>query len=323
MKILLLELSGSDSVSRSPSKYGGAGITLRRLAENIDDCYLAAEASCFEGDISEKCIPINKQIIEYIRNQESKSLTYYEMGKFDAYVYCNPSITLQTGKLQICWAVGANESINPEIKYLLLHNAKWQQPIIKNFNTKIHEFVLGIDIPPFEIRNKQDIIFECSNHYPEINSHILANWCRNNKITVLLAGPISKNYEQQFLHEIDYQYTFYLGQIKEEEKIKILKIAKGYAGLWSHAINGPTLGVKQALAYQCFIISTPMGIMSEIIQNEINGFLIKNEQDFMNAWNNRNKPDQLECWNTAQKWSLTKMVDSFKNVIYKIMNENL
>lgn len=318
MKILLLELSCADSTSRSPSKYGGAGITMRRIAENIDNCYIAAEESTFEGDITNKCIPVSKQIIEYIRGSHEYSFTYHNLNKFDIYVYCNPSIILQIDKPQICWALGQNEKINLKIENLLLHNSRWQQPIIQNLCTKIYEFTLGIDIPEFKQYEKEDFGFQCSNHYYQINSAIIANWCRKHGIKWLFAGPISQDYKKVFLNEIDYKNTFYLGQIDESEKIKLLKRARCYSNCVGIHQNGPQLGVKQAWSYCCPIVSTNMGIMTEVIQNGQNGFLISNEEEFILAWQQSQKIDQKTCWNTAQNWSMDKMVESFKNVINEV-----
>lgn len=318
MKILLLELSGSDSCSRKPNRYAGAGPSLRRLAENIDDCYLAAEKSCFEEDINEKCISLSREDITNIRNFKPLNLYLFGSG-YDVLVYSDHNIVLNTEKPQICWAVGANEKINPEIKHLLLHNAKWQQPIIQNSETKIYEFVLGIDTLAFEERNKRDIVFQCSNHYYQIGSDVLAYWCRHNKITAMFAGPISKDFEKDFLKQIDYEYTFYLSQISEGEKIKLLNEAKVYAGLWTHQINGPTLGVKQALSYGCSIITTSAGIMPEVIENGVNGFIIQNEEEFVNAWKNRDIISQKKCWNKSNDWSTEKMVNSFKLVVEEVI----
>lgn len=317
MKILLLELSCSDSVSKNPSRYGGAGITFRRLAENIDNCYFAAERFCFENDLNDKCIPLATEQINWIRYGQNLN-DYPQLRGFDLYVYCNPSIVLNTEKPQACWGVGQSENIHPEIKHLLLHDPKCQSPILGCQNTKIHEFVLGIDIPPFQYYNKSDCIVQISNHYPQINSIILAQWALKHKIKTIFAGPISDQYP--LLDYIDYNTTFYLGQIKQEEKIKLLKMAKCAAALYSFPINGPPLFCKEALSYGCWFLSSPIPSMAKTIRKGVNGFLIRNEQEFLDAWNNRDNPDQLECWNTARQWSVDNMINSFIIVTDKIIN---
>ena len=315
MKILLLELSGSDSCSRKPNRYAGAGPSLRRVAENLDNCWLAAEESCFENDISDKCIRLTKESVKNLKSGSKDSLL---LDDYDVLVYSDHNIVLNTEKPQICWAVGANEKINPEIKHLLLHNAKWQQPIIQNSETKIYEFVLGIDIPEFEKYDKENYVFQCSNHYYQINSDVVANFCKKNGITALFAGPISEDYRKAFLQQIDNKYTFYLGEIKESEKIKLLQKARCYTNLVGHNINGPQLGVKQAWAYGSPVIATNMGIMPEIIKQN-NGFIIKDEHGFVEAFNAAQFIDQKECWNTANNWSTEKMVNSFKLVVEEVI----
>lgn len=301
-----------------PSKYSGAGPTFRRLAENIPNIYLAAEESCFNGDINDKCISLSRGDIEGIRNNQP--LNPYLLGdNFDIVVYASPSITLSTNKPQLCWAVGQSEEIHPEIKNLLLHNPKWQQPVIQNKETKIYEFVLGINIPEFEDRKREDFVFQCSNNYPQINSHVVAAWCRKNKIKALFAGPAHGEYRKAFLNEIDYKYTFYLGEISEEEKIKILKQARCYTNLVSHPINGPQLGVKQAWSHGIPVISTNMGIMPEVINNGKNGFIISNEKEFLDAYDRSEYVSSKDCYSTAQNWNIDKMVSSFNSVVSEIL----
>ena len=319
MKILFLSLN-SDPVSRLPSRYGGAGISFRRLVENLDNCYIAAETSCFEGDINNKTLCLTKEDIVNIKHGAFLDTGYHFPQQVDLFVYADPSITLNTNKPQLCWAVGAYEKIEANIGNLLVHNLKWQQPIIQNKETKIHEFVLGIDIPEFQVYNKLPFIFQCTNHYPQINSILLAQWCLKNKIRCIFAGPIGGDY--RLLDYIDYNYVFYLGQIKEEEKIKLMKSATLHASLYSHNINGPNLSTKTALSYGAPILTTNFGIMPEVIKNEENGFIISNETEFLNAWDKSIFIDQKKCWETAQKWSLDKMVSSFKSVVDNILDNN-
>ena len=321
MKILLLELSTSDSCARLPSRYSGAGPTMRRLVENIDNCYIAAEKSCFENDANDKCILLHKEDIENIRNNQP--LNPYLFGNdYDIVVYADPILVLNTQKPQICWAPGAYEKVHPEIKHLLVHNLKWQKPIVQNQNTKIHEFVLGIDIPKiFQEYQKSNYIFHCGNHYELVHSDMAANWCRNNKIKCLFAGPIDDSFRDKFLNEIDYEYTFYLNQITEEEKIKILKKARCCIDLVTHEINGPRLSCKQSWAYNTPVISTNFGIMPEVINRGKDGFIITNEKEFLEAYHQSQYINQKVCWDTSQAWSLDKMVDSFCKVINEVLNQ--
>ena len=320
MKILLLELNSSETCARKPSRYGGSGRTLRCLAENIDNCYLAAEESCFEGDINEKCICLKRNDIESIKNGTN---LYYLLGNCDLFVYANPLLVLNTEKPQLCWSVGANENINPNIKNLLLHNPKWQSPRIQSPNTKVHEFVLGIDIPPFEEYKKSIDVFQCSNHYSAINSHWVANWCVKHKIKGVFAGPIDINYKQTFLNEIDYNYATYIGQIDEDEKIRLMKMARCYTSIIAYPINGPQLSIKQAWSYNCIIVSTEMGIMPEVVKHGENGFIIHSEDEFVDAVKAHSwEINQKDCWGASLRWSAPRMVESFKKVVEGVVKEN-
>ena len=320
-KILLLELSATDSCARSPSRYSGCGPTLRRLAENIPNVYLAAETSCFEGDTTEKCIAFDKIILEGIRKGYplNYSYNYNGVSDFDVYIYSDPSFSLNTLKPQICWALGHQERVCPTIKNLLLHNAKWQKPEITNPNTKVFEFVLGINIPVFQENLKREFCFQCSNHYSQIQSARVAEICNRNNIPLILAGPSSGEYRKLLLKHIDYKNTFYLGEIDEEEKIKLMKEARCYTNLVTHHINGPQLSVKMAWSYGTPVIATPLGIMPEVIQEGVNGFLVKNEQEFVTAYYKSFNINQKDCFDTSTNWSIDKMVKSFNDVLGVIL----
>jgi|SRR3990167_4490689 len=320
-KILLLELSGSDSCARQPSRYSGCGPTFRRLVENLENCYLAAEESCFEGDVNEKCVSLTREDINSIKNG-SKLFNFKNdiFGQFDVVVYSNPSLVLNTSKPQICWAVGQNEKVYKKVKYLLLHDKSGQNPIIENHKTKIFEFVLGISVPMFEVYQKQDFILQVTNHYPQINSNVLARWALKYKIKTIFAGPISEKY--QLLDYIDYESTFYLGEIKQEEKIKLLKKAKLISSVYSFPINGPPLFCKEGLGFGCGLLSARIPSIEKILKEGHNGFFVLDEASFVDAWNHRHYIDQKDCWNTANKWNLNKMVFSFQKVIDSVLNEN-
>lgn len=323
MKILFLELSGSESCARSPSKYSGAGPTMRRLVEKIPNAYLAAETSCFESDATSKCISLNKEVIQDLRSNYSvEGIISVFLGKnfdWDLIVYSNPTINLNTEICQLNWALGHNETVHSNVKNLLVHNLKWQKPVIQNPNTKVHEFILGIDIPPFQEYRKRDFCFQCSNHYPAIQSISVANICRRNRIPCILAGPSSGEYRKLLLAEVDYKFVYYLGEIDEEEKIKLMKEARCYTNLVSHHINGPQLSLKTAWSYGTPVIATPMGIMPEVIQEGVNGFLIKNEQEFLLAYEKSQYINQKSCWETSTNWSIGNMVDSFLSVADSVM----
>ena len=320
MNILLLSLNG-DPLSKSPRTYGGAGRTLKLLAENLDNTYLAGEEKCFEGDLNEKTLPLSPRLISQIRDGLSVDGVLRDRHgfEFDLVVYADSGITLCTEKPQLCWSVGAEEKINPYIKHLLTHNLKWQKPVIQNPETKIHEFVLGIDIPAFEEYEKEDFLFNCGNQYHLANSGALANLAVKNKIKVIFAGPIDPNHRSIFLNEIDYKWATYIGQIDEAEKIKLMKKARYYIDLPGHHLNGPRLSTKMAWSYNCVVISTPMGIMPEVIVEGKNGYIIKNEDDLVSAVSKLPLFNQLDCFNTATQWSLDKMCKSFLGVVNEVI----
>lgn len=317
MHVLLLELSGTDSVSRMPKRYGGVGRTLRLLAENLDQCCLLAEESCFEDDLSGKCFPCSKGEIYNIKN--GVPIESIVKNNFDIIIHAHPNLYLNTEKKQIVWAPGFNETIHQNHKHLLLHNVKGQCPKILNSKTTVHPFVLGIDIPEYKEYKKEDFIFQCSNHYQQINTHLVINFCNNYQIKGYFAGPISEDYKIKPL--FDNKNTFYLGVISEEEKIEYLKKAKLVSALYAHAINECPLAIKQALSYNCGIITTPAGDMVNIISEGLNGFVIQYYDHLPYVWTHKDKIKQENCYSSVLKYSTSNMVSSIKDVLEKIVKD--
>ena len=173
-------------------------------------------------------------------------------------------------------------------------------------------------MPEFQKRIKQDFIFQCSNHYPQIQSAILANLCRKYKVSGIFAGPIAENYRKEFFNSIDNIHTFYLGVISEQEKIKYLSNACMFGAIYDFFINETPLALKQALSYNCSILTTGAGHLKETIKNGYNGFYIHDEKDFPSIWDDRNKIEQINCYNSIQGYNVHNMIKSFKEVIEKI-----
>ncbi len=303
MKTLFLDLSLSEDFSGN--KYGGISKTFATLQRHLPNSYLGGAAHSFENyNIDNKIIINNKEEIPY--------------GDFDLILHAQTNTHLKTNKPVLVWAPGQNETIHPENTNLLLHNKNTQNPLISNPETKIHEFVLGIEIPEFQEYKKEDLIVQISNHYPQIGSHILAGLCDKYKINCVFAGPVAGDYREQFFQSVDTnQYTYYIGEISESEKISWLKRAKYYGNLLLHHINEPQLGVKQALSFGCGIIATSVPAMTGLIRNGYNGFLISTEMDFVRMFGDIK---QKNCWDSVQKYSIANMTESFKIAAEEVIN---
>ncbi len=201
---------------------------------------------------------------------------------------------------------------------ILLHSQF--QNVECNPNSRIYNVVLGIPIPEFKEYRREDFLFQCSNHYPQINSVLLARWCNYWHIKCYFAGPCNSDYN--LLGEIDNVNTFYLGEIPEELKINYLVRCKGFASLYGFNINSDSLAIKQALSYGCPIITTRLGNPHETIINGYNGFIVDNAYSLYQSFNSLHLINSKNCYDSVQKYSLDKMAKSFTEAFEEIIRQN-
>jgi glycosyltransferase involved in cell wall biosynthesis len=318
MKILSLELSGIEPITQKPGVYGAVGPTLYRIKSELEDFWIAARSECFQGEYAERNIYLQSNQVEDLRNGVSLESVVPDSQYFDLIFHCNPGVFINTEIPQLAWCVGFGERINPKHKNILFHNFKGQKSIISNLDVCIHEFVLGVPIPEFEEHKKEDFIFQCSNHYWQLQSHLVAAICSNNKIQAVFAGPVAEDYKEQFFKYIDEINTTYIGEIKEEVKILLNKKAKMFSLLYAHGINETPLSAKASLSLGCPILTTRHGHMVESIKEGVNGFFVENERQFLRAWENRDKIKQKDCWDSVQKYSVNNMVSSLKIIFERV-----
>ena len=322
MKIGYIDLNYPDhyeSYAINPKRYGGGRIFASWAKELIPDFHIFSSQNSFQ-DLSEKdtsahCHAISNEQQQLIREGHPISDIIPETKNIDIFVDHFSNVHINTSKPQIIWCLGYGEYIHPENKHVMLYSRNRQQPRVTNQNHIIHDVVIGVPMSSaFEHQPKEDFIFQCTRHVPEFGSIEVAKLCNFYKIKCIFAGPINDNYP--LLQHVDNINTFYIGPISNEEKIEYTKKARLYTFLhsWPTPFN---LSAIDALAYGTPIVSTSVGFWPDLIEENKNGFIINNEQDFINAWENSSKIDQKKCFDIAQKFTINKMVDSFYKAIFQ------
>ena len=294
----------------------------------IDDFYIFSTECGFEDrqdfESQDRCVVGNTDIFYRLRDGEPLSSLFplnnsLQVDTFDIVFHASPATHVNTSGLKaksLVWTPGFSETVHPLNSNLLCHNYEGQQPTIKNPLTKVYQFVLGMKMPKFQEYQKNDFIFQCSNHYSQINSGYVARLAQKYKIMAYFAGPVAG--DSDLLDFIDNVHTFYLGEIDEKMKIEFLTGAKIVTALYSHSINETPLAAKQALSYNCGIVTTGAGHIGKIVKDGHNGFIVSKEEDFIKAWENRNLLKQYDCWKSIQGYSLENMVNSFERVVKSI-----
>lgn len=327
MKICYLDLNHPDFFEdysyENPKRYGGGRIVPAPLMANFNNFYIASDIRSFENVNPNKigqCRVLPWESRQAIRNGFPVKEIIQDATEYDLFFHANTNIHLNLDGLsaeQAVWSVGWSETVHPKNTHVMFFDQKNQMPIM-NGEHVVHKIIIGPKIEPFQEYQKEDLIFQCTRHERCFQSKEVAELAIRHKIKTVFAGPIQHGYPLP----IDNINTFYLGEISNTDKIAWNKRAKFNTQLQ----NWPTcatLSAKESLSYGSAIIALPIGGWPDFIKQGVNGFIINNEQEFLNAWNSRNLISQKNCYETALEHSEDKMIETLKSAFYKITNQSL
>lgn len=327
IKVLYLDLGGNEDYSLKPQKYGGIRAVGAQLKQYLPYFYILGQKECFENftrdDRWENCITATPTQIKKIREGAPLKDVIDDADKYHLVFHTSTNIHVNLDGLrarQVVWVPGQNETIHPKNKILLLHsefqNPQYSSPV------DIFPIVLGVpDVAP-STYVRGGALFQCTNHYPQIGSSILADWCNKNKIYCYFAGPIAEGYD--LLDHIDGFYTKYLGEISQDEKEAHLKSAAAFVSFYRFYLNSDSLAIKEALSFGCPVITSAGGNPHGTIINGENGFLVNSEFGFVAAVNDLLNINPQKCRESVEKYSCKKMVESFDNVFkFIVQNESV
>lgn len=319
MRVLYIDFSeGSEDLSVTPNRYGGAQIVPSWCRELMDEFWCLGMPESFESlgikEKKDKCLVVPRFKLQDFRRGESLQ-KHVADWHWDLIFHNAPDVWINTNIPQCVWAPGYAERVHPNHKYVLCHSPAFQMTQIPE-RAKMIPVQIGKPVPEFQVYRKEDFIFQCTNHAPCFQSIQLVQLCNKHKIRCYLGGPISEGYP--LLNYIDNQNTFYLGVMSYKEKIEMTKRARIHTLLHNIPINF-TLSGLEALAYGCALIVTPVGFWPSFINDKI-GRLINSEQTFLNAYESTRYIDQIDCWTKAKEYDNVKMVESFKKAFEKVLN---
>jgi glycosyltransferase involved in cell wall biosynthesis len=324
MNILYLDLNDNNLIedySENPNKYGGGRIFAAAARQIDKNFYIAANKKSFEN-IQDKvnCIETSEDQRSRITKGERLKDIIPNLERFDLFVYHRHDTYLNLDGLkgkQCCWAVGRDERINQKIENLLAHNQQYQNCIIGN-NTKIYDIIIGTKNEGYKEYSKKDYIFQCSRHEPIFGTIQVAMLCKKHNIPAVFAGKIQDGYP--LLDLVDGNLIKYVGLLSETEKVSYYKeaLASTYLHFWQTPFN---LSAVESLSYNTPIIATANGFWPSFVKEGVNGFIIKDEEEFLNAIKKCKQINQLNCYETSLGYTTEKMIKSFYEVFNYIINK--
>jgi hypothetical protein len=325
MKIAYIDLNHPDhfeDYSYFPKSYGGGRIVAGPMMERLDDFYVYSDERSFQNlkdnkRSQAKVLDWPKR--EALRNGACVKSVIPEADDYDLFFSHTANINLNLSNCRSkkygVWSVGWRETIHPDIQNVIFFSQKFQEPILLG-KPNIFHAVIGPKMDPFQEYQKEDMIFQCTRHVECFQSIKVAQLALKYNIKTIFAGPIGNNYP--LMNFIDDKTTFYLGSISQEDKIKYNKIAKFHTQFQTYPTCA-TLSAKESLSYGTPIMASPIGEWPSFIIEGLNGFIVRNEQDFVKAWENRDNLKQINCYNSVTKHSEDKMIQEFYEAFNKIV----
>jgi len=282
MKIAYFELGVAgfyEDYSINTKGYGGGPCFAKYAKQSFnnenDTFVLFGEKEHFqnldENDNKNACIPVEKNILNQIRNGVPPVSFFEFLKDFDFFIchhdfiWINPS---GTKAKTIHWSLmgGPPSTCHSNYDYSFLYDPTC---FANNQNEKTKKIKIGKFVPEFSRSIKEDFIFQCSRHDRYFNTIEVAENCIKYGIKGYFAGPIFDDY--QLMNYIDNKFTFYLGLISEKEKNEYCRRARmtTYLHNWEPPFN---LSVIESLAQGTPILAKKVGFFNYFLKEGVNGF---------------------------------------------------
>ncbi len=321
-----------EDYSINPKRYGGGPVFARWAKEywnnSEKEFYIFGPVKCFENITSneKQGIYFNLSIEEcnLILNKTNIKKIIPNIDYFDIIMHGHTGIAINNlgcRAVQVHWSgFGRASDGHPLIPYTFVYG-----PDLSPFypNQKTYPIKIGKPVPKEFIENKkEDYIFQCSRHDESLNSIEVAENCIKYQIMCCFAGPIYGNYP--LMNYIDNKYTFYLGQITEEEKLNFTKRSRLATFFFQ------TGCVFNQSVIECLACGTPIfykliypnndptfrnWLQDEIkIKHNYTGFVF-NGNNFLECYQMARNIDQKKCWEIAKEYSVEEMLRTFGEAI--------
>jgi hypothetical protein len=317
VKIVNFELNPNEDVSIYQTGHCGGTCFSRYAKEilnrNCDEFWIIGQQNNFKNikpdERKDRILVVNSDTIEALKLGYPISQFGAFFNDVDIVIHNYGDISLNLIGLkakQVCWYSFVNQTHQPNTPYCFVYSR--DQNVRIQPNTKIFDVKIGKPVKKdFRPTVREDFIFQCTRNDDPMDTITTAKLCQKYGIKGYFGGPILNNYP--LLNYIDNINTFYLGCLTEEQKLNWSSRARLYTCIqnWDTIFS---LSAIEALGQGTPIIARNRGCFKYLI-NDSNGFFFKNDDDFLNAYQNSVKIDQNNCYNKALEYSEIEMVNSF------------
>ncbi|HOZ53161.1 MAG TPA: glycosyltransferase [bacterium] len=185
----------------------------------------------------------------------------------------------------------------------------------------------GIDYNDFKQYKEQgDYLLFLARVSPQKGVDIAIKVAKKLKMKLVIAGKLSSTDEEflkkEFYPYIDGKQIIYLGEVLGEKKKKLL--SQAYCLIQPNRVK-EAFGnsILEAMASAIPVVVNNQGAFKELVINGKNGYVVDNFRDLVEAVKMVKNINKQGCLQRVKDFfSLEKMVSSYENLYYKIIEES-
>ncbi len=203
--------------------------------------------------------------------------------------------------------------------------AKWEfQRIYRQESIYKQSIVLDLDVyKPKLHRGDRFLTLGIMNH--DKGNLDAIKYCKKFGIKLDVVGgrgsptesPLTE-YEKQIQSECDGDKIRFLGEVDEEQKIRLLQTAKALL-YFPHIPEVTSHKSMEAIACGCPVIAPNVGALPEVIEHGKTGYIFDDVSSILNYINNLSKIDENYCHQSAQQWSIQKVVSDYTPLYERVL----
>lgn len=280
---------------------------------------------CFKDDSyynALKFIGIGR-VVNYLMNNRFDIVHNHIGWRFLPFLelFIDPCITTLHGPLDICYQCEVYKRYLDHNFISISHNQREPLPEL-NIIENVYN---GIDMDKYEFCNKPDNYYAFLGRMSyEKGPDKAVRIAKKAKINLKMAAKADLNdefYKKEVKPYIDGKKVEFIGEVAHREKIGLLKNARALINpiQWEEPFG---LVMVEAMACGTPVIAFKRGSVPEIVQNGVNGFVVKNISEAAEAIKEIDKIDRQECRKYVEKrFSDEKMVDEYEKVYKKVIKK--
>jgi glycosyltransferase involved in cell wall biosynthesis len=132
-------------------------------------------------------------------------------------------------------------------------------------------------------------------------------WCEKGEVPSVVAGREDFASDRRYIELVKSRSIFlckYLGQVPDSVKWNLLASCRMFCTLPTDPPEAFARTCLEALSYGKPILTNGSGGIGDVIEDGVNGFLVRNFDEFKRAWSKVGYIEPSECLATARKYSV-------------------